>query len=115
MSLQHDVVVVLLGCTVACCWVGALGMWKMRTPTQSLHYLSLPCSLGIVVLAAAVVVQEGFGQVGLKTLLIAVLLLGFNTAVTHATARAIRIREIARKGQAGRDPMGFDKIAAEEQ
>ena len=68
MSLQHDVVVVLLGCTVACCWVGALGMWKMPTPTQSLHYLSLPCSLGIVLLAAAVVVQEGFGQVGLKTI-----------------------------------------------
>ena len=24
------------------CWLGVLGMWRMREPMQALHYLALP-------------------------------------------------------------------------
>lgn len=37
-------------------------MWRMPTPTQALHYLALPASLGIVSLAIAVFLKTGFSQ-----------------------------------------------------
>ena len=81
----------------ACCTVGALGMVRMREPIQALHYLSLPASVGVVALAAAVWVEKGPGQLSLKTTLIAGVLLAINSVTAHATARAFRVREMGRK------------------
>lgn len=89
----HAAQIVLLALVVASCWLGALGAWRMREPVQSLHYLTFP-ALGAFLLAAAVFLATGNGQAGWKTLLIAFILLGFNSVVTHATARAFRAREL---------------------
>ena len=84
----------LLAIVVVACWLGVLGMWRMREPTQALHYLSLPAAAGGLALVVAVFVEEGNNPASYKTMLIVVVLLAINSVVTHATARAFRAREI---------------------
>jgi multisubunit Na+/H+ antiporter MnhG subunit len=45
---------VLLVLVMIFCWLGVLGMWRMREPMQALHYLSLPACGATVALTAAV-------------------------------------------------------------
>ena len=69
MTLPTLVTDVLLSIVVLICWIGAAGMWRMKQPIQALHYISLPVSLGIIALSAAVFVEEGNSQASWKTLL----------------------------------------------
>ena len=85
---------VLLGLLVTSCWLGVLGMWRMRKPIQALHYLALPVWGATLFLTAAVFLQTGKGQAAWKTLLICLVLLAINSVVAHATARAFRAREL---------------------
>ena len=42
------------------CWLGVLGMWRMREPMQALHYLALPAVCGLSsALTVAVFVADG--------------------------------------------------------
>ncbi len=106
-GILHWLILSLLAATVALCWLGVLGMWRMRDPVQALHYLSLPASVGIVVLTVAVFLETGFGQVAFKTALIAIVLLAINSVVTHATARAFRLRQLGTGESADPDPLRF--------
>lgn len=90
-SLAIDV---LLGIVIFACWLGVLGMLRMRRPVQALHYLTLPATIGVIALTIAVVVESGASPVSFKTALIAIILLAINSVVTHATARAFRTREV---------------------
>lgn len=85
--------VALLGAVVLLCWLGVLGIWRMKEPMQALHYLSLPAA-GAVCLTLAVLTSQGPGQAFWKVLLISAILLATNSVVTHATARAFRAREL---------------------
>jgi multisubunit Na+/H+ antiporter MnhG subunit len=89
------------------CWIGVLGMWCMREPTQALHYLSLPACGAAVVLTAAVFFQTGSSQASWKTLLICFVLLGINSVVTHATAQAFRSRQVGHWQPRPGDPVEF--------
>jgi hypothetical protein len=51
-----------------------------------------------VLVCAAVVVNEGTSQAGLKALVVAALSVTSGTVLLHATARAGRIRELGRWG-----------------
>ncbi len=90
--LREIVVPVLLvsGVTLelACC----LGVVVMRGPYDRLHYAGA-ASFGAVLIAAAVLAQEGFSLVGNKALLLAAFLLVSSPVLVHATGRAARIRE----------------------
>ena len=68
---------VLLGSLMIFCWLGVLGMWRMREPMQALHYLALPVCGATVFLTAAVFLQTGNSQAAWKTLLICLVLLGY--------------------------------------
>lgn len=94
MSPHFIVESILLGLVVVCCWIGVLGMWRMREPTQALHYMSLPATVGAVFLVAAVFVTTGSSQAAWKTVFIAAVLIATNSVVTHATARAFRKRHL---------------------
>lgn len=107
MSAHGVVVNGLLGAVVILTWVGVIGMWRMRDPMQALHYLSLPGSLGVAALTAAVFVETGMSSEAWKTLLIALVMLGINSVVTHATARAFRTRELGHWQPRDGDPMEF--------
>ena len=97
---------VLLGLAVLSCWLGALGMVRMREPMQALHYLALP-AIGALLLTVAVFVRTGPSQAAWKTLLIALIVLGINSVVAHATARAFRTRELGHWEPLDGDPMEF--------
>ena len=97
----------LLVVTVLACWVGVFGMLRMREPMQSLHYLTLPATFGAIALTAAVLSETGLGSTTFKTALIAVVLLGINSVVSHATARAFRTRELGHWEPREGDPVEF--------
>ena len=98
---------VLLVCVMIFCWLGVLGMWRMREPMQALHYLSLPACGATVLLTVAVFLETGNTQAGWKTLLICAFLVAINSVVTHATARAFRSRELGHWQPRPGDPVEF--------
>jgi len=87
------------------CWLGVLGMWRMKEPMQALHYLSLPATAGVTLLTIAVLMAQGAGQAFWKSLLIALILFASNSVVTHATARAFRARKLGHWEPIDGDPM----------
>jgi monovalent cation/proton antiporter MnhG/PhaG subunit len=97
--------IVLLAGVVLLCWLGVLGMWRIKQPMQALHYLSLPATAGAILLTVAVFVSQGISQGFWKVVLIAVILLATNSVVTHATARAFRARELGHWEPLDGDPM----------
>jgi monovalent cation/proton antiporter MnhG/PhaG subunit len=86
--------VVCLVVAVLCCWIGSLGAWRMREPTQALHYLSVPTGIGTLFLTIAVFLETGWTSTTAKTIAICILLIATNSVGTHATARAIRQRKL---------------------
>jgi multisubunit Na+/H+ antiporter MnhG subunit len=99
--------IALLSLVVLLCWLGALGMWRMKEPTQALHYLSLPATAGSLLLAVAVLVSQGPRQAFWKAVLVAAILLASNSVVTHATARAFRARKLGHWEPRDGDPMEY--------
>ena len=102
---SHVTEVVLLAGVVILCWLGVLGMWRMKEPIQALHYLSLPAIAGAILLTVAVFVSQGIVEGFWKLVLIAVILLSTNSVVTHATARAFRSRDLGHWEPLDGDPM----------
>lgn len=85
---------VLLAVVVASCWLGVVGMWRMPTPVQALHYLALPATAGAAALVMVIFVETGNSQIAWKAVLIWAVMLATNSIVAHATARAFRAREL---------------------
>jgi multicomponent Na+:H+ antiporter subunit G len=77
-----------VGVELACC----LGVLVMRGVYDKLHYTAPAASLGAFAIAGAVVLRTPLAQFGLKALLVAAALLVTNPVLSHATARAARIR-----------------------
>lgn len=103
--ISHVTEIVLLAGVVLLCWLGVLGMWRMKEPMQALHYLSLPATAGAILLTIAVFVSQGFVEGFWKVVLIAIVLLATNSVVTHATARAFRARDLGHWEPLDGDPM----------
>jgi len=82
----------LLGSSAAACWLGALGMMRMRDPFQALHYLALPAIAGLGTAAAAIWIETGWTQATWKSLMILAIFIIANSVGTHAAARAFRAR-----------------------
>lgn len=93
MTAHAITVDMLLGITAIACWLGALGMARMRDPFQALHYLSYPAILGMGALTVAMFIQTGWSQAAWKSGIILLVLIASNSVGTHAAARAFRQRE----------------------
>lgn len=107
-SLHHPIAEsILLVIVVLCCWLGCIGMWRVREPMQALHYLSVPTSLGVAALTLAVFFAQGSSQIFWKTVLISGILFTINSIGTHAAARAFRARELGHWEPRDGDPMEF--------
>jgi multicomponent Na+:H+ antiporter subunit G len=75
--------------TVAC----SIGVLVMPTVYDRIHYLG-PVSVVVpVLIAAAVVVDQGLSPLGIKAMLVALLLATTGPIVGHATARAAAIHD----------------------
>lgn len=106
MNAHAIAVEVLLGAAVAACWLGVIGMLRMPHPTQALQYLQLP-GVAMFAVTMAIFLKTGASSVAFKTLLIAIVLMGINSVVTHATARAFRVRHLGHWEPRDGDPMEF--------
>jgi monovalent cation/proton antiporter MnhG/PhaG subunit len=103
--MTHAILDTLLTIVVLLCWLGALGTWRMKEPTQALHYLSLPATGGAILLTVAVFLSQGSSQASWKVFLIVLILLASNSVVTHATARAFRARKLGHWEPLDGDPI----------
>jgi len=74
---------------LVCC----VGIVVMRTAYDKLHYTGPASIVGPLAFALAIVLREALSQAGIKALLVALLLIVASPVLTHATARAIYIRE----------------------
>ncbi len=84
---------VLLGAGVLVTLLSVLGMWRMRDPYQRMHFIAAPAALSPACFTIAIFLQNGFKPEAFKALITMFVLIGMNTAVTHAAARALRIAE----------------------
>ena len=83
---------ILLWIAVGAALFSALGIVVMKDFYERLHYLAPPSTLSIFLVAAAIVIEEGASQAATKSILAAVCLALVNPVITHAMARAARIR-----------------------
>ena len=93
MSPRGVAVGVLLVLGVAIELGCVLGVVVMRDVYDRLHYTAPAATLGPLAIAAAIVLRESPSAAGIKALLVAFVLLITNPVLSHATARAARIRE----------------------
>ena len=85
---------IFLSAAVVIMLVSVVGMWRMRDPFQRMHYISPPASLSAIFITVAIFLQRGLKPESFKAIFATLVLIGMNTVVTHAAARAFRIAEI---------------------
>jgi multicomponent Na+:H+ antiporter subunit G len=93
MTAGEIAVAALLALTVAFELISCAGLWALRTPFDRLHLTGLAAVTGPVLLAVAVLIDQGLGQAGIKAILIALLVLITGPVLTHAIARVAYLRE----------------------
>ena len=85
---------ILLTVGVLVALAGVVGVLVAGNVYDRLHFIGPAGIFGPVCLALAVVLDEGpFSQAGLKSILVALLLLALSPVLIHATARAAYVRE----------------------
>ncbi len=100
---------VLLGAAVVLTLLSCIAVVYLSDVYESLHYLSPPSTISAAAITIAVAIEEGWGQATIKAILCTLILLLNNAVLTHATARAARIRE---HGQW--QPLPDEKVAGRE-
>jgi monovalent cation/proton antiporter MnhG/PhaG subunit len=90
------VIDILLSIGVVSAVLSCFALLIMKDLYERLHYLSPPATVSIICFTAAVIVDKHLSQGGIKALLIMVVLLLMNAVLTHATARAARVRQFGR-------------------
>jgi multicomponent Na+:H+ antiporter subunit G len=94
MSPRGLLVAALLVVGVGVALASCVGVLVMRDAYDRLHYTAPATTIAPLAIAAAIVLEESFSAAGIKAVLVAVVLLVTNPVLTHATARAARIREL---------------------
>ena len=94
MSVGAGIVWALLAVGVGAQLLGVVGVLVGSDVYARLHFIGPGSIFGPFALALAVVLDEGpLSQAGLKSMLVAALLLGLSPVLVHATARAAYVRE----------------------
>jgi len=94
VSAAGAVVWALLAAGVAAQLAGVVGVVVAADVYDRLHFTGPASIFGPSCLALAVVIDEGpLSQAGLKSILVALLLLALSPILVHATARAAYVRE----------------------
>jgi multicomponent Na+:H+ antiporter subunit G len=93
VTALHPVAWVLLGVGIVATLLSCIGVLVMPNVFDRLHYTAPASTLGAVGIALSIVVQEGWSAASVKALFVCFLLVCTNPVLTHATARAARIRQ----------------------
>jgi multicomponent Na+:H+ antiporter subunit G len=96
MSVRSAIAITLLAGGVAVELLCCVGLVAARNVFDRLHFLGPASTVGPVLIAAAILVEESFTQAGVKSLVVALLLLLTSPVLSHATARALRTHEEGR-------------------
>jgi multisubunit Na+/H+ antiporter MnhG subunit len=88
--MRNVVVDILLALGVTAQLLCCVGVAVMRTTFDRLHYSAAGTTVGPFCILAALLVREGFGQVGLGGVAVVAVLFVTGPLVVHATARAAR-------------------------
>ena len=89
MAVATDV---LLALAVAASWLGAAGLWRLRTSLDRLHCVTfVNVASGLAILIAAIL-TDGPSTRAAKIVLLSLALLWIGAALAHATGRAVRLR-----------------------
>jgi monovalent cation/proton antiporter MnhG/PhaG subunit len=88
IAVQASLAIMVVFTAISCC-----ALLLFTDLFQRLHYLSLVTTVSTMALLIAVVIKEGAGQATIKAILTFIVLLLINSVLTHATARAARVRE----------------------
>jgi monovalent cation/proton antiporter MnhG/PhaG subunit len=94
VSAADIAVAVLLAICVVSALVCCLGIIVFQDSYERLHYMATVTTISASALLAAVVVKDGWGQATIKMILNCLVLLLVNAVLTHATAKANRVREL---------------------
>ncbi len=86
-------VAILLGLAALATVLSVVALLVMRDLYERLHFTTPVASVTAVLVTAAVLVQSHLAQAGIKSILITIALIGSNTMLNHATARAARVRQ----------------------
>jgi monovalent cation/proton antiporter MnhG/PhaG subunit len=86
------IVAVLLALGVAAVLLSCTGLLVMRAPLDRLHFSAPSSTIGPVLIAAAVLVEEPLSSAGIKAVMVAIVIVVTTPILSHATARATRIR-----------------------
>ena len=92
--MKTIIIEICLSAAVLITVISVLGMWRMRDAFQRMHYIAPPASLSAFFITVAVFVQRGFKPESFKATFTTLVLIGMNTVVTHAAARAFRIVDV---------------------
>ncbi len=93
MTARHLAAAILLWAAVGIGVVCAVALLVMRDLNERLHFLAPIATVSAVLITAAVIVEARLSSAGIKAILVTVILIGTNTILTHATARAARVRQ----------------------
>jgi len=96
VSVGDVAVVVLVAIGVGSALLSAAGLLAARDPYDQLHFTGPATVVSPVAVAAAVLVEEPLSSAGVKSVLVAIIMLGTGPVLIHATARAARVRERGR-------------------
>jgi multicomponent Na+:H+ antiporter subunit G len=74
-------------------WLGAAALFRLATPYQRIHCVGFVTLVAGFCFSAAIFITHPLSPLGWKALFILVVLLCAGAVVSHATGRALRMRE----------------------
>lgn len=83
---------VLLAVGVAAFLLTAIGMLLARDVYERIQYTYPAATIGIAAIVAAIVIHKSISQAGIKAILTCLVVFWMSPALSHATARAGRVR-----------------------
>jgi monovalent cation/proton antiporter MnhG/PhaG subunit len=87
---------VLLALGVASALMSAIGLLASRNAYDQLHFTGPATVISPVAIAAAVLLEEPLSSAGIKSVLVALIMVATGPILIQATARAARVRERGR-------------------
>ncbi|MFL5813719.1 MAG: cation:proton antiporter [Bdellovibrionia bacterium] len=92
MNVQEWISIGCLGIAVLVSWLSCLAIVLMKDTYERLNYSSAITAVSVPLVALAIWFRTSDPQIRIKILLITVILFFTNAVLTHATAKAHRIR-----------------------
>ncbi len=92
MAVMNIISLLLLSAGILIVFLSISAIVFLPSTFARLHYLGPASTVGIILITLAVLIQEGFNSVGIKSIILASFIIISAPVLTHSTSRAKRIR-----------------------